>query len=110
MPLMYSFVARGQDVLCEYAAFQGNFAKVAVECLAKCPASNAKFTYNADKHTFNFIVYNGYSAWARRSRLDAAFNCARPAPSNASSLAAQPSCAWRTRSTAAKSRSASWRR
>ena len=80
MPLMYAFVARGQDVLCEYAAFQGNFrcalvhgaaaptfthticSKVAVECLAKCPAHNAKFTYNADKHTFNFIVFNGYSA------------------------------------------------
>ncbi len=68
MPLMYAFVARGQDVLCEYAAFQGNFSKVAVECLAKCPAHNAKFTYNADKHTFNFIVFNGYSA-SRRGAL-----------------------------------------
>ena len=110
MPLMYSFVARGQDVLCEYAAFQGNFAKVAVECLAKCPASNAKFTYNADKHTFNFIVFNGYSAWARRAVCAALSIAATSPPSHASSSAAQPSCAWRTRSTAAKSRSASWRR
>jgi Regulated-SNARE-like domain len=61
MPLMYAFVARGQSVLCEYAAYQGNFSKVAAECLAKCPAHNAKFTYNADKHTFNFVVHNGYT-------------------------------------------------
>ena len=61
MPLMYAFVARGHDVLCEYAAYQGNFSKVAAECLAKCPAHNAKFTYNADKHTFNFIVHNGFT-------------------------------------------------
>lgn len=54
--------SRPQDVLAEHAAYQGNFSKVAAECLAKCPAHNAKFTYNADKHTFNFIVHNGYSA------------------------------------------------
>lgn len=76
-------------MLAEHAAYQGNFSKVAAECLQKaraappllrcapgcaralrltprprpqCPAHNAKFTYNADKHTFNFIVHNGYSA------------------------------------------------
>jgi hypothetical protein len=65
MPLMYAFVARGQSVLCEHAAYQGNFSKVAAECLAKCPSHNAKFTYNADKHTFNFIVHDGYSARPR---------------------------------------------
>jgi len=79
---MYAFIARGQDVLCEYAAFQGNFSKVAVECLAKCPAHNAKFTYNADKHTFNFIVFNGYSACCRacdpfRAAMRCAFAAAR---------------------------------
>jgi hypothetical protein len=71
MPLMYAFVARGQSVLCEHAAYQGNFSKVAAECLAKCPSHNAKFTYNADKHTFNFIVHDGYSArptWRRGAR------------------------------------------
>lgn len=78
MPLMYAFVARGQSVLVEHAAYQGNFSKVAAECLAKCPAHNAKFTYNADKHTFNFIVHDGFSArppprcrgaaWARAAR------------------------------------------
>lgn len=94
MPLMYAFIARGQDVLCEYAAFQGNFSKVAVECLAKCPAHNAKFTYNADKHTFNFIVFNGYSACCRaREPCCAARRCAfaaarhRVANSGASRLA-----------------------
>lgn len=81
MPLMYSFVARGQSVLVEHAAYQGNFSKVAAECLAKCPSHNAKFTYNADKHTFNFIVHDGFSArppWARAPRPLRAATLGRP--------------------------------
>lgn len=49
MPLLYSFVARDGLVLCEHAMCQGNFQKVGVECLSKCPKHNARFTYNADK-------------------------------------------------------------
>jgi len=120
MPLMYAFVARGQDVLCEYAAYQGNFSKVAAECLAKCPSHNAKFTYNADKHTFNFVVHNGFSARPGRARSSSqpraqTSQCPHAASSRPPALTrprrpAQPSWPWPTRSLGAKSRSASWRR
>jgi len=110
MPIMYAFVARGQDVLCEHAAFQGNFAKVAAECLAKCPTNNAKFTFNADKHTFNFIVHNGFSACPR-----AASECSilRRGTSHAALTPPRPpqlSWPWPTRSMGARFRSATWRR
>lgn len=60
MPIAYSCVGRDQTILCEFAPQQGNFQKVAVEVLAKSPKHNSRFTYNADKHTFNVVVHNGY--------------------------------------------------
>lgn len=59
--LIYSFVARGTVVLAEYTAFSGNFSTIAVQCLQKLPATNNKFTYTCDRHTFNYLVDEGFS-------------------------------------------------
>ncbi|TQD80062.1 hypothetical protein C1H46_034394 [Malus baccata] len=58
--LIYSFVARGTVVLAEYTEFTGNFTSIASQCLQKLPATNNKFTYNCDGHTFNYLVDNGF--------------------------------------------------
>ncbi|KAG0485527.1 hypothetical protein HPP92_009376 [Vanilla planifolia] len=59
--LIYGFVARGTVVLAEYTEFTGNFTSIASQCLQKLPASNNKFTYNCDNHTFNYLVDDGYA-------------------------------------------------
>ncbi|XP_073047571.1 putative vesicle-associated membrane protein 726 [Primulina eburnea] len=59
--LIYSFVARGAVILAEYTEFTGNFTNIASQCLQKLPASNNKFTYNCDGHTFNYLVDNGFT-------------------------------------------------
>ncbi|KAL9253826.1 putative vesicle-associated membrane protein 726 [Drosera capensis] len=59
--LIYSFVARGTVILAEYTEFKGNFTSIASSCLQKLPASNNKFTYNCDGHTFNYLVENGFT-------------------------------------------------
>jgi hypothetical protein len=59
--LIYAFVARGTVVLAEYTEFTGNFTTIASQCLVKLPASNNKFTYNCDGHTFNYLVEDGFS-------------------------------------------------
>ncbi|KAK6255153.1 hypothetical protein SCA6_016458 [Theobroma cacao] len=59
--LIYSFVARGTMILAEYTEFTGNFTSIAAQCLQKLPASNNKFTYNCDGHTFNYLVENGFT-------------------------------------------------
>jgi hypothetical protein len=59
--LVYSFVARGSAVLADHAEASGNFATVAAECLQKLPASNNRFSYNCDGHTFNYHVHDGFS-------------------------------------------------
>ncbi|KAL6192260.1 hypothetical protein ACLB2K_038645 [Fragaria x ananassa] len=59
--LIYSFVARGTVILAEYTEFTGNFTSIASQCLQKLPASNNKFTYNCDAHTFNYLVENGFT-------------------------------------------------
>lgn len=58
--LIYSFVARGNIVLAEYSSFSGNFSQLAVQCLQKLPPTNNKFTYTCDRHTFNYLVEDGY--------------------------------------------------
>ncbi|KAH9795802.1 Vesicle-associated membrane protein 722 [Citrus sinensis] len=60
--LIYAFVARGNVVLAEYTEFSGNFNSIAYQCLQKLPASNNKFTYNCDAHTFNYLVDNDESS------------------------------------------------
>jgi hypothetical protein len=59
--LVYSFVARGSALLADHAEASGNFATVAAECLQKLPASNNRFSYNCDGHTFNYHVHDGFS-------------------------------------------------
>ncbi|KAH6778134.1 vesicle-associated membrane protein 726 [Perilla frutescens var. frutescens] len=59
--LIYSFVARGTVILAEYTEFKGNFSTIASQCLQKLSASNNRFTYNCDDHTFNFLVENGFT-------------------------------------------------
>ncbi|KAL6564014.1 hypothetical protein OROHE_005254 [Orobanche hederae] len=59
--LIYSFVARGTVVLAEFTEFSGNFIGIAAQCLQKLPATNNKFTYNCDGHTFNYLVEDGFT-------------------------------------------------
>ncbi|KAL5140706.1 putative vesicle-associated membrane protein 726 [Glycine soja] len=59
--LIYAFVSRGTVILAEYTEFSGNFNSIAFQCLQKLPATNNKFTYNCDAHTFNYLVDNGYN-------------------------------------------------
>ncbi|CAA6671311.1 unnamed protein product [Spirodela intermedia] len=59
--MIYSFVARGTVILASYTEFSGNFTSIASQCLQKLPASNNKFTYNCDGHTFNYLVEDGYT-------------------------------------------------
>ncbi|CAA2962133.1 vesicle-associated membrane 726 [Olea europaea subsp. europaea] len=59
--LIYSFVARGTVILAEFTGFKGNFIGIASQCLQKLPASNNRFTYNCDGHTFNYLVENGFT-------------------------------------------------
>ncbi|KAJ1397152.1 Synaptobrevin [Sesbania bispinosa] len=61
--LIYAFVSRGSVILAEYTEFSGNFNSIAFQCLQKLPASNNKFTYNCDGHTFNYLVDNGYNGF-----------------------------------------------
>ncbi|KAK8631093.1 hypothetical protein V6N13_079857 [Hibiscus sabdariffa] len=59
--LIYAFVARGTVVIADYTEFTGNFTAIASQCLQKLPATNNKFTYSCDGHTFNYLVDNGYT-------------------------------------------------
>ena len=63
MPLIYSFVARDTVILAEYTSYSGNFNTVAIECLQNIKHMDQKFTIVADKHTFNFLVSDGYSKY-----------------------------------------------
>ncbi|CAA3023823.1 vesicle-associated membrane 722 [Olea europaea subsp. europaea] len=59
--LIYSFVARGTMIMAEYTEFTGNFTNIAFQCLQKLPATNKKFTYDCDGHTFNYLVEDGFT-------------------------------------------------
>lgn len=62
MPLIYSLVARGLTVLCEYTSYSGNFSTVAVQCLSKVGQQRAKkVTFTCDGHTFNFLTEGEYT-------------------------------------------------
>ncbi|PNX96144.1 vesicle-associated membrane protein 726-like protein [Trifolium pratense] len=58
--LIYSFVARGTVVLAEHTDFIGNFPEIALQCLQRLPATNTKFTYNTNGHTFNYLAHDGF--------------------------------------------------
>ncbi|KEH22817.1 synaptobrevin-like protein [Medicago truncatula] len=59
--LIYSFVARGMVILAEHTNFTGNFVEIALQCLQRLPATNTKFTYNTDGHTFNYLAHDGFT-------------------------------------------------
>ncbi|XP_047311861.1 vesicle-associated membrane protein 721 [Impatiens glandulifera] len=59
--LIYGFIARGTVILAEFTEFTGNFTGIASQCLQKLPATNNRFTYNCDDHTFNYLVEDGYT-------------------------------------------------
>ncbi|CAI9778616.1 unnamed protein product [Fraxinus pennsylvanica] len=59
--LIYSFVARGTVIVAEFTEFTGNFTSIAFQCLQKLPATNNKFTYDCDGHTFNYLVEDGFT-------------------------------------------------
>lgn len=54
--MIYAFVAHGSVILADYTTFSGNFESIAFQCLQKLPATNSKFTYTCDGHTFNYLV------------------------------------------------------
>ena len=39
----------------------GNFSTIAIQCLQKLPDKDSRFTFTCDRHTFNFVVDNGYT-------------------------------------------------
>lgn len=59
MPLVYSLVARGNDVLADHAAFSGNVKQIAGDLLPKVEAD--KCTFTAQQHTFNFLRVQPFS-------------------------------------------------
>ncbi|GLJ04864.1 hypothetical protein SUGI_0005020 [Cryptomeria japonica] len=59
--LIYSFVSRGTAILADHTDFTGNFTLIAYQCLEKLPTTNNKFTYNCDRHTFNYLVEDGFT-------------------------------------------------
>jgi vesicle-associated membrane protein 72 len=59
--LIYSFVSRGTVILAEYTEFTGNFTTVAYQCLQKLPATSNKFTFDCQRHTFNYLVEDGFT-------------------------------------------------
>ncbi|XP_058764650.1 vesicle-associated membrane protein 722-like [Vicia villosa] len=59
--LIYSFVARDTVILAEHTDFIGNFPAIALQCLQRLPATNTKFTYNSDGHTFNYLTHDGFT-------------------------------------------------
>lgn len=48
-------------MLAEYTEFTGNFPDIAARCLLRLTSANNKFTYNCDRHSFNFLVHDGYA-------------------------------------------------
>ncbi|CAN1131179.1 Putative vesicle-associated membrane protein 726 [Linum perenne] len=68
--LIYSFVARGTVILADFTEFTGNFTSIAAQCLQKLPASNNKFTYNCDGHTFNYLVDEGFMLFLFFARFE----------------------------------------
>jgi vesicle-associated membrane protein 72 len=76
MPLIYAFVARDHTVLAEYTPYSGNFNTVAIECLVKLQNPESKFTIACDRHTFNFLLHNGFSKFSICADGAGCFPCA----------------------------------
>ncbi|XP_048501760.1 vesicle-associated membrane protein 724 [Beta vulgaris subsp. vulgaris] len=68
--ILYSFVARGTDILAEHMIQPSNLTSIAAQWLNNLPPDpHKKFTTKYDGHTFNFLVEDGYvySVVARES-------------------------------------------
>ena len=61
MTLLYSFVARDTVILAEHAQCGGNFAQVAMDCLAKIDNPESRFTLKGKEHLLNFVVDDGFT-------------------------------------------------
>jgi vesicle-associated membrane protein 7 len=60
MPIIYSLISRGPNVLAEYTSsgLSGNFSTVSRVLLKKIDLSNNKCSYVYDKYIFHYIVNN----------------------------------------------------
>lgn len=59
--IIYSFVARGTDILAEHMTQPSNLTSIAAQWLNNLPPDpHKKFTTKYDGHTFNFLVEDGY--------------------------------------------------
>lgn len=59
MTLLYAFVARDTVLLAEHAQCSGNFAEVAMDCMAKFESQESRFTLRGKEHLLNFLVQDG---------------------------------------------------
>eukprot|EP01103_Thecamoeba_quadrilineata_P009288 TRINITY_DN19022_c0_g1_i1.p1 TRINITY_DN19022_c0_g1~~TRINITY_DN19022_c0_g1_i1.p1 ORF type:complete len:219 (+),score=45.55 TRINITY_DN19022_c0_g1_i1:36-692(+) len=59
MPILYSLVARGNVILCDYSPTTGNFTLVARKLLDSIPNENAMKSYLYDRHIFHYITEDG---------------------------------------------------
>ncbi|KAJ4458311.1 putative Vesicle-associated membrane protein 7B [Paratrimastix pyriformis] len=59
MPIIYSLISRGSNVLAEFTSTTGNFTTITRRILTKIPPQNNKMSYVYDKFTFHYIVDNG---------------------------------------------------
>jgi hypothetical protein len=86
---------------------------VALECLQNLKNPESKFTVTADRHTFNFLVFEDFSERAappRPGSRSAPHPRAPPPRAHPPRAAAPPQPTWwsPTRSTAGRSPSPSW--
>ena len=69
MPLIYSAVARGTAILCEWSVFAGNFSAISKDYLSKtshASNANARFAHTVDNHVFSFLAEDGYCEFRGR--------------------------------------------
>jgi len=61
MPIIYSLVSRGSQVLAEFTSsgLTGNFSSVTRVLLQKIPAADGKLSYIYDKYVFHYVVADG---------------------------------------------------
>jgi vesicle-associated membrane protein 7 len=76
MPLIYSLVSRGVNVLCEYTlpGRSGNFNSITRVLLKKIPDENNKLSYLYDEYVFHYVVSNGLTYLVMSDRDYLRFN------------------------------------
>jgi len=58
MPILFTVIAHGTNILAKYATCVGNFAEVTEQILAKIPAENTKLTYSHMSYLFHYVKEN----------------------------------------------------